>query len=103
MLNCPLCVENSAPSLDLGSFYARLLQSLNEEKLKMFRYKDWIENKVQKQPMSKDKPWKTFRKPREQLLKSTFKETLASWQQNIKKRGVAQRISTVLFNSRPVK
>jgi len=41
--------------------------------LKIIRNKDWTENE-KKQPMSIEKLQKTFREPKELLLKTTFKD-----------------------------
>lgn len=46
----------------------------------MLRYKDWTGNEWTKQPMFKEKLWKTFWKPEELLLKTFFKQVLSGGQ-----------------------
>ena len=43
------------------------------------RFKDWTESEWEKEPMSKEKLWKTFRKPGKLLLKTILKYYKKVW------------------------
>lgn len=52
---------------------------------------------MKKQPMSKEKLWKPFRKPCSRpLKKNTSQEIVAPYKQIIKKQGMAQEFCTAL-------